>query len=144
MALGVALIVVAVDQVTKTWAVHRLSEGPIHLVGPVTFTLSYNSGSAFSLFSSLTVVVAMVAAVLVGVLLVLAWRAHSVWRAVFFGLVVGGALGNLSDRLFRSTHGAVVDFIDLKYWPTFNVADSCIVVGCALLVLSFLRPQGAR
>jgi signal peptidase II len=57
--------------------------------------------------------------------------------------VIGGALGNLSDRVFRSHHGAVVDFIALHFWPTFNVADSCVVVGSILLVLLLWRSQPA-
>ncbi len=144
VALAVAAVVVAVDQVTKTWALHRLAHGPVTVLGPITLTLSFNTGSAFSLFTGLTALVAIVALALVSVLVVLAWRSPTAGRAALFGLVVGGALGNLSDRLFRSIHGAVVDFIDLKYWPTFNVADACIVVGCVLLVVSTLRTRGTR
>ena len=72
------------------------------------------------------------------VLLVLVWRAPSLGRAAILGLILGGALGNLSDRFFRGQHGAVVDFVDFHFFPTFNVADSCITVGCILLVLSIV------
>jgi signal peptidase II len=68
---------------------------------------------------------------------VLAFRSVTVARAALYGLILGGALGNLADRLFRG--GAVVDFVALHFWPTFNVAEACIVVGCALLVVSLLR-----
>ena len=78
------------------------------------------------------------ALVLVAVLMVMVWRAPTLGRAALLGLILGGALGNLSDRFFR-TGGAVVDFVELHVWPTFNVADACITVGCVLLVLSLLR-----
>jgi signal peptidase II len=83
----------------------------------------------------------------------IAWLARGVptmTAAVAFGLVLGGAIGNLSDRLFRGHGGGVVDFIYTRFWPTFNVADSCIVVGCFLLAIAFAcaghparHPEGA-
>jgi signal peptidase II len=135
----VAAVVVLVDQLSKSWAVSRLSHGPIHIVGPLDLELQRNTGSAFSLFQGEAVVLVIVAVILVGVLLVMAGRAPTSGRAVVFGLILGGALGNLADRLFRGGNGAVIDFIALHFWPTFNVADSCIVVGCVLLVVSLLR-----
>jgi signal peptidase II len=80
-----------------------------------------------------------VAVVLVVVLVVLAWRAPTAGRAAILGLILGGALGNLADRAFRNDHGAVVDFIALHFWPTFNVADASIVVGCVLLLVALVR-----
>ena len=59
-------------------------------------------------------------------------------KSLLAGLILGGALGNLSDRFFRGQHGAVVDYVDFHFFPSFNVADSCITVGCILLVLSIL------
>jgi signal peptidase II len=138
-ALAVAVAVVVVDQLTKWWAVTRLAHGPIHVIGTLDFELSRNSGASFSLFQGKAVVLVPVAVVLVAVLSVMAWRAPSAGRAVVLGLIVGGALGNLCDRFFRDDHGAVVDFVALHFWPTFNVADACIVVGCVLLVFSLLR-----
>jgi signal peptidase II len=135
----VAAVVVLVDQLSKSWAVSRLSHGPIHIVGPLDLELQRNTGSAFSLFQGEAVVLVIVAVILVGVLLVMAGRAPTSGRAVVFGLILGGALGNLADRLFRGENGAVIDFIALHFWPTFNLADSCIVVGCVLLVVSLLR-----
>ena len=70
-------------------------------------------------------------------------RVQSTPIAVALGLVVGGALGNLADRVFRSHHGAVVDFIALHFWPTFNVADSCIVVGGILAAVLLWRGERA-
>ncbi len=139
VASAVATVVVVVDQLSKSWAVSRLSHGPIHLVGPLDLELQRNTGSAFSLFQGEAVVLVIVAVILVGVLLVMAGRAPTSGRAVVFGLILGGALGNLADRLFRGESGAVIDFIALHFWPTFNVADSCIVVGCVLLVVSLMR-----
>ncbi len=139
LASAVAAVVVVVDQLTKSWAVSRLSHGPIHVVGTLDLELQHNTGSAFSLFQGEAAVLVVIAVILVGALLVLAGRAPTWGRAVVIGLILGGALGNLADRLFRGDHGAVIDFIALHVWPTFNVADSCIVVGCILLVVSLLR-----
>jgi signal peptidase II len=141
--LAVTVGVVVVDQLTKWWALHRLSSGSIHVVGTLDLQLSRNTGSAFSLFAGRGGLLAAIAVVLVVALSLLAWRAPTVGRAAIIGLILGGALGNLADRLFRSDHGAVVDFVALHFWPTFNVADAAITVGCALLVLSLLRaPRG--
>ncbi len=142
VAAGVALAVVLADQLTKWWAVDRLASAPVHVVWRLDLALSYNTGSAFSLFRGATAAIVVVAVVLVGVLLLLVWRAPTVTRAAILGLILGGALGNLGDRFFRGDHGAVVDFIDFHFFPTFNVADSCITVGCILLALSLLRSQG--
>ncbi len=144
VALGVVVVVVLCDQLTKWWAVDRLTSGPVHVLGPLDLSLSLNTGSAFSLFQGATGAIVALALGLVGVLLVLVWRAPTLGRAAVLGLVLGGALGNLADRLFRGDHGAVVDFIALHVWPTFNVADACIVVGCALLVVSLVRGGTAR
>ena len=143
VAGGVVALVVLADQLTKWWAVDRLSEGPIHVVWRLDLLLSYNTGSAFSLFQGATGVIVVVAVVLVTVLAVMVWRAPTLGRAAILGLILGGALGNLSDRFFRGQHGAVVDYIDFHVFPSFNVADSCITVGCILLVLSILL-EGRR
>lgn len=142
LALAVAIAVVAGDQLTKWWAVERLSRGPVHVIGPVDFELSLNTGSAFSLFRGQESIIIVVVLVLIGALLVMVKRSHSASRAAWLGLIIGGALGNLSDRLFRGDHGAVVDFVALHFWPTFNVADSCIVVGCVMVAVSLIG--GAR
>jgi signal peptidase II len=139
IASAVAALVVLVDQLTKSWAVSRLWHGPIHVLGPLDLELQRNTGSAFSLFQGQAAVLVVIAVVLVGVLLVLAGRSPTSGRAIVLGLILGGALGNLSDRLFRGGNGAVIDFIALRFWPTFNVADACIVVGCVLLIVSLLR-----
>ena len=141
VAAGVVVAVLLADQLSKWWAIDRLASGPVHVVWRLDLILSYNTGSAFSLFQGATAVIVVIALALVTVLGVLVWRAPTLGRAAVLGLILGGALGNLSDRLFRGDHGAVVDFVALHFWPTFNVADACITVGCILLALSLLRGQ---
>jgi signal peptidase II len=139
-----AAAVVAADQVTKSLALGHL-RGPVHVGGPFGLRLAFNSGAAFSLFTGATGVMVVIALVEIAVLAYVAWRSHSAWLSASLGLVLGGALGNLSDRLFRSHHGDVVDFITLTHWPTFNVADAAITIGAVVVVsLSLLRPARAR
>ncbi|HEX2849413.1 MAG TPA: signal peptidase II [Acidimicrobiales bacterium] len=141
LAAGLAAGVFALDQVTKTLAVRGLADGPVHVWWTVTLNLSFNSGIAFSLGPGLTPWITAVVVVLVVVLLALTRRVTSPAMAVALGLVLGGAIGNLADRLFRGHGGAVVDFIDVRWWPVFNVADIAITTGAVLLVLSGLREQ---
>lgn len=138
VALGVVASVALVDQLTKWWAVDRLVSGPVHVVWRMDLALSRNTGSAFSLFQGAMVLIVVIAVALIAILLVMVWRAPSLGRAAVLGLILGGAVGNLSDRCFRSG-GAVVDFVAFHFWPTFNVADACITVGCILLVISLLH-----
>jgi signal peptidase II len=134
----VAVAVVVVDQLTKWWALNALDTRTIHVVGSLRLALTENKGGAFGLGSRFVPVLAVVA---VGAVLVMAARADIATRlgvAVALGLVLGGAFGNLVDRLFRGAgllRGAVVDFIDLQWWPVFNVADASITCGCVLLLL---------
>ncbi len=138
-AAAVTGAVVAADQLSKWWAVTRLAQGPVHLVGTLDLELARNSGASFSLFQGKAFILVPVAVVLVGVLAIMIWRAPTTGRAAVLGLILGGALGNLCDRLFRGDHGAVVDFVALHFWPTFNLADASIVVGCGLLIVSLVR-----
>ena len=144
LAAVVAAFVVIVDQLTKSWAVSRLSRGDIHVIWKLDFVLQYNTGGAFSLAQGWAPVIGAAAVVIVAILLASVRHARSNAVAVALGLVIGGALGNLSDRVFRSHHGAVVDFIALHFWPTFNVADSCVVVGGVLLAVLMWRSQATR
>lgn len=131
----VALAVVGLDQWASTWAVHRLAHGPVHVIGPLTLELGINTGSAFSLAQGWAPILVVVGAVMVVALLAASWRARSDGLAAALGLVVGGATGNLVDRLARPYHGGVVDFIHVPHWPTFNVADACITVGVIAVAL---------
>jgi signal peptidase II len=144
VAVVVMAAVVVCDQLTKWWALTRLVDGPVHVIGTLDFELALNRGSAFSLFRGQSFLLVVVAGVLVVGLLVLVWRSPTLGRAAVLGLILGGALGNLADRLFRADHGAVVDFIALHFWPTFNVADASIVVGCGLLLISLVRSPALR
>lgn len=139
IAVAVAAVVVIVDQWTSTWAVHRLVHGPVHVIGPLTLDLGVNTGSAFGLGQGWAPLFAVLAVVAVVGLVIASRRARSDGLAVALGLVLGGAAGNLVDRLVRPYHGGVVDFIDLHYWPTFNVADAGITVGIVLLLVALLR-----
>ena len=147
-ALVVAAIVVVLDQLTKHWAINRLTDGrDIDVIGSLRFNLAFNSGMAFSRGEGLGPIIGVVAVVVVAVLLVGLRREGSRLGDIASGMVIGGALGNVVDRMFRGDgwfHGSVVDFIDLQWWPIFNVADMAITIGGVLLVLStvFARPPG--
>ncbi|MFT4201194.1 signal peptidase II [Gordonia sp. (in: high G+C Gram-positive bacteria)] len=139
--LGTAVAVWVVDVLTKTWAVSALEgRDPVHLFHTdwARLLLLRNSGAAFSMATGYTWVLTIVAIVVVVVIVRLSGRLRSAWWILGLGLVLGGALGNLTDRVFRSPgplHGHVVDFIAIGWWPVFNVADSAVVCGAVLLVL---------
>lgn len=141
--LVIAGVVLLLDQLTKHWAVNALADGRvIDVVGSLRWNLAFNRGMAFSQGTGLGPVIGIVALVVVVVLLVSIGRSESRWYPLAVGLIVGGALGNLTDRLFRGDgwlHGGVVDFIDVQWWPIFNIADIGVTVGGALLLLSSFR-----
>ena len=137
--LSLAAAVVLVDQATKHWAVNALSDGRvIDVVWTLRFALGFNSGMAFSKATGLGPLIGIIATFAVVWLLASLRKAGSRLSAVGMALVGGGAAGNVADRLFRGDgwfRGSVVDFIDLQWWPVFNMADSAITVGGCLLVL---------
>jgi signal peptidase II len=138
LLLGVAAAVLALDQLSKAWAVEALGDGHvIDLVGSLQLRLTVNHGAAFSLTNGRGPLISLLALVVVAVLLRTGRHATGRAMAVALGLVVGGAFGNLIDRAFREGDGllggGVVDFVDLQWWPVFNVADAAIVVGAILL-----------
>jgi signal peptidase II len=139
LPLAVAAGIVVVDQLTKAWAVSALSDGPVHVVGSLLqLRLTRNPGGAFSLLTNLTPVLAVLAVVMVAYILRTTRRTTDVVMAYSLALVLGGAVGNLVDRLVRSPgflRGEVVDFIKVPNWPTFNVADSAITVGVILIAI---------
>lgn len=140
LAGAVASVVVAADQLTKAWALTALAGGPVHVVWTLRFNLSFNSGAAFGFGRGLAPILAPVGIVLVLALLGFGRAATAMPAgAAALGLVVGGALGNLGDRLFRRHGGAVVDFIDLQWWPVFNLADAAITCGVVLLLVAGWR-----
>lgn len=139
-----AFVMVVVDQITKHWALNHLSDGHVvDIVGSLRLNLAFNTGMAFAKGRGIGPFIA-VAGLLVVTFLLVGLRRENRSGAIFVGMVAGGAAGNIVDRLFRGDawlHGAVVDFIDLQWWPIFNVADAGIVVGAAALVLSSFLPQ---
>jgi signal peptidase II len=143
-SLAVASGVVAFDQITKHWAVNRLNgDRVIDVLGSLRFNLSFNNGMAFSQGTGIGPIIGVLGIIVVAYLLV-GMRRSSFSSAVFVGLVAGGAAGNIVDRLFRGDawlHGAVVDFIDLQWWPVFNIADAAICIGGALLVFTSFRTE---
>jgi len=143
VSVAVAALVVLADQLSKTWAVRHLSGGrTVDVVGSLRFNLTFNSGMAFSQGRGVGPFIGVVALVVIVVLLVSLRRTGSMLSAVGIGLVIGGAIGNVSDRLFRAGDGflggAVVDFIDVQWWPVFNVADMAVTTGGVILVLGSL------
>lgn len=137
-----SLLVVLVDQRTKAAMLQILSFGQSISVLPplLRFTLHRNTGIAFGLLSGANTLVGVLG-VLAVLFLVIYHRGRWTqdrWVRVGLGLVMGGALGNLLDR---ARFGYVVDFIELPYWPIFNLADACIVVGGGLLALQALRSR---
>ncbi len=132
------------DQVTKDLAEARLSPGVrVDVLGELFgFRLFYNSGAAFSLGTGITPVLTAFACVAVVAMLVALARTWSAWWAVSLGVLLGGASGNLVDRLTRPPgigRGEVVDFLELPNFPIFNVADIAVVSGAVLIVLLSLR-----
>ncbi len=150
--LGIALLVILVDRLTKLWVVAHVPHGHFIPVIPGVFRIShvYNLGAAFSMFAeslSPTVVRnALIAFSVLAVVVVIGmiWRVGRAWSVtgIALGLILGGAIGNLYDRIHFHY---VVDFLEVTivhyHWPDFNVADSCIVIGACLLLLEIFRTQ---
>lgn len=129
-----AAAVVAADQLTKLAVVGAVSEGSTVRVIDDWLVISHvrNTGAAFGVLRGFGGVLALIA--LIGVIVIAAFllRRPPAIAGTAAALILGGALGNLGDRLFR---GSVVDFVDFRYWPAFNVADAAITIGAILLVL---------
>lgn len=144
-----AAVVYALDRMTKLWVEAALAgRAPIEIVpGVLSFNYTTNSGGAFGLGRSAPWVFAG-ATVLVSVVIVfVSFRLDRRPLALALGLILGGALGNLTDRILNGPglSGSVIDFIDLQVWPVFNLADASIVVGAILLAMSSARredPEG--
>lgn len=141
---AVVAVAWALDQVTKVLAIEYL-EGrePVPVIGSLLqLTLVRNPGAAFSTGTGFTQYISLFAILAVLVACWYAVRARTVGYAWAIGLVLAGILGNLTDRVFREPSplkGHVIDFLQLPHWPVFNVADICINVGAALVVIQVLR-----
>jgi signal peptidase II len=138
------------DQLTKSWAVGRLTrescsvpDACIDLIGPLRFRLSFNSGAAFSSFTGGGPVLGVIAFGMTIYLLYLSVTTSDRVLRYLFPVVGGGALGNLWDRVTRADDGflsgKVVDFIDLQFWPIFNIADIAVVCGVAAVAVRLWR-----
>jgi signal peptidase II len=142
VVVGIATIVL-LDQLTKSWAVATLADGPRHVFGDtVELALTRNGGSAFSRFQGITPVLAIGAIIVTVVLARVLRNANDRLLIIALTLLLGGALGNLMDRVFRAPgflRGHVVDFVAVGWWPVFNVADSCVSIGAVLLIICTLR-----
>ncbi len=156
VTLGVALGVIVIDQITKAIALATLQpriaagEGPIEVIGSVLrLTFVENTGAGFGIGSNFTWVFALIAVIVAVVIIRTARRLGSVAWAIALGGLLGGAMGNLVDRVIRAPgfgeayagpgQGYVVDFIQLPYWPVFNVADMSIVGSAILMVILTIR-----
>jgi len=135
--------IVAADQATKHWALNRLSSArTIDLIGSLRFNLAFNEGMAFSQATGAGPIIGALAFVVIIVIVLWLRRNAKGLAGVAAGLIVGGATGNLIDRLLRGDawlRGAVVDFIDLQWWPIFNIADAAISTGAVLMIVASVR-----
>ena len=149
--LAIAAAVAIIDRITKRFIMHRLPEGHAHTIIPGILRITHvlNTGAAFSMFSdSRTVAVryglVLFSVVAIFIILAMLWRARHTFTltSVALALILGGAIGNVYDRI---RYHFVVDFIEVHifhyHWPDFNVADSCIVIGACLLFIEIFRSQ---
>lgn len=138
--VGVPLFVLALDIVTKRIAVAELSDGDVVplLGGLLKLNLVFNPGAAFGIGTGYTLILSLLAIGVVTVVIVMARKLRSTAWAIALGLLLGGALGNLTDRVFREPgflRGHVIDFLQLPNWPVFNIADMAVSTAAVLIVL---------
>jgi len=134
LPLSVAAVVIAVDVLTKTWARRALATGSRHVVGPLSWHLSYNAGVSFSFGQSEPVVADVLSLVALCLVTMAVLRSRPGAPGVGLGLVLGGGVANMADRL-SSTSRQVTDFIAVGRFPIFNVADAAITIGVLVLVV---------
>lgn len=139
----IAALLWSVDVVTKSIVVEWLGDGRIvHVLWTLQLALGYNSGFAFSQGQGLGPVIGVVAVVAIVALVRMALTATNQFIAYGLSVIVSGAVGNVTDRVFRGEgwlHGRVVDFIDFQWFPSFNFADICITVGAGLLIIGLFQ-----
>jgi signal peptidase II len=140
----VGLLILGLDQLTKMLALQHLTPGePVNVIGELLkFNLIRNPGAAFSLGSDFTPVISTIQIAVAAGVIWLSRRLGSAGWAVAFGLLFGGAVGNITDRIFRAPspfHGHVVDFLQTPHWAIFNVADMAVTSAAILLVIQTLR-----
>ena len=143
-----ALLIVAADQLTKVWIRSYPEEPPIFQAGFFQVINRHNTGAAFGLFQGQSFALTIVALIGVGILLLYSFLVHrhlpfldTKLGRIAMGLILGGTVGNLVDRLY---FGYVTDFVDFGFWPAFNVADSAITIGVILFIVSILLTSRAE
>ena len=143
MSLLISAVIVLLDQISKAWALRDLADGRIiHVIWTMQFNLTFNRGMAFSRGTGIGPIIGVIALVVVVLLLLSLRRADNALTRVATGLIIGGAVGNILDRLFRGSgwmRGAVIDFIDFQWWPVFNIADMAIMIGAATMMVAMLK-----
>ena len=143
MSLLISAVIVLLDQISKAWALRDLDDGRIiHVIWTMKFNLTFNRGMAFSRGTGIGPIIGVIGLVVVVLLLLSLRRAENALTRVATGLIIGGAVGNILDRLFRGSgwmRGAVIDFIDFQWWPVFNVADMAIMIGAATMMVAMLK-----
>ena len=140
----IGAVVLLVDQVTKAWARTTLADHDLDVIpGFLRFHLVENPGSAFSLFQGLGPWLGLAAILATAAILVMVEQTGTRYELAGLSLIMGGAVGNLVDRIANGPRltGAVIDFIDFSFWPTFNVADSAITVGVVVLLWAAKRSR---
>jgi signal peptidase II len=140
---SLACLVWGIDFLTKNWAIKNLSTSPRKIIGSfLQLTLLRNPGAAFSLATGFTIIFTALSIAVAIFIARYASKITSPWWMVVSGLVLGGVLGNLTDRIFREPgflYGHVIDWIELPHWPIFNVADSSIFIAAAIAILLTAR-----
>jgi len=131
------------DFATKTWALHSLSSQPRKIISSfLQFTLVHNSGAAFSFATGFTIAFSLLALAVVIAVIYYAPKLTSHGWQIAIGLLLGGVLGNLTDRIFREPSflsGHVIDWIQIPHWPVFNIADSAICIAAAIAFVLSMR-----
>jgi signal peptidase II len=131
------------DFATKTWALHSLSSQPRKIISSfLQFTLVHNSGAAFSFATGFTFAFSLLALAVVFAVIYYAPKLTSHGWQIAIGLLLGGVLGNLTDRIFREPSflsGHVIDWIQIPHWPVFNIADSAICIAAAIAFVLSMR-----
>lgn len=138
--IAIALVITALDAFTKIWVRHALAHHAVHVWSVLWLRLEYNSGISFSFDSSLPLVATIFTVVVALVVVVVGLQAHRGTPTVGFGLLIGGGLANVIDRLAASPH-RVTDFIAVSSFPVFNVADVAITLGFLTLMIAALRGE---
>jgi signal peptidase II len=136
----IALVVTAFDALSKVWARHALAHHPIHVGGTIWLRLQYNSGISFSFNQSRTLLTSIATVAVAVVVVAVGLRARPGLSAIGFGLLIGGGVANIVDRL-SATPQRVTDFIALGSFPVFNLADVAVTAGFITLLVTALTGE---